>query len=459
MPAPPRPTPEGVSRWHRLLRGAARQRRRLLGAAILLALLGAAAYPAGVALWAEYQFRAAEADIDRGAFAQAEARLRRCLELRPSSGATQFLLARTARRAGDYRQAEEALTACRQQQGHSDALALERLLLRVGQGDAGAAEEARFLAQQSPDQPDAPLIQEALAEQFVRLGRPAEAMECLNRLLERQPAHYRGLVLRGRVWETLKQDDDALRDYQEAVAVNAGGTDARLGLARTLDRLGRPREAAAQYEGVRRSRPHDPEALLGLARCRYDAGELEGAEQLLDDLLAGQPENVPALVERGRLAFRRGEVAEAEGWLRRALDVRVADGEDPGLQAVLERGDVYFLLHLYLEAQGKHEAAADCLARMDRLRADRLRAVALTKELEDAPRDPARHCELGTVLLRLGREQQGVLALTTALQYDPHCGPAHAALAEYYERTGQPGRAAEHRRQAPGAGSPPAGAR
>ena len=51
-------------------------------------------------------------------------------------------------------------------------------------------------------------------------------------------------------------------------------------------------------------------------------------------------------------------------------------------------------------------------------------------------------------LLAAGQEEEGLRLLAALLEQDPGFAPAHAALASYYERQGQPGRAAEHRRRA-----------
>jgi len=50
-------------------------------------------------------------------------------------------------------------------------------------------------------------------------------------------------------------------------------------------------------------------------------------------------------------------------------------------------------------------------------------------------------------------ESEAVRMLLGALQYDPDYQPAHAALADYYERTGNADAAERHRRRA-GKGTP-----
>src|SRR5439155_5089317 len=117
------------------------------------------------------------------------------------------------RRAGDYRQAEQSLEACQRLQGHSDALTLERGLLRAQQGDMTPELEAWLMGTVGPDHPDRPLVLEALARGAILASNWPKAMTCLNELLERRPADYLGRLLRGRVWEELEQEDEALEDY------------------------------------------------------------------------------------------------------------------------------------------------------------------------------------------------------------------------------------------------------
>ena len=62
--------------------------------------------------------------------------------------------------------------------------------------------------------------------------------------------------------------------------------------------------------------------------------------------------------------------------------------------------------------------------------------------------DPQLRCEAGLLCLHNGQDREAARWLTGALQLDPNYAPAHEGLAEYYERAGDPERAAEHRRRA-----------
>src|SRR5262249_48254475 len=152
-------------------------------------------------------------------------------------------------------EAEQHLAACLALQGMTPAVARERVLLTAQQGDLD--ESLRVLESHiSPSDPDADLVLEALAKGYVNRCWHTDALPCLNKLLERRPQHPQALLLRARVWEVLarngkaEHEADALRDYEQAVELHPS-FEARLGLAGTLYRVGRPWDAAVEYEKLR----------------------------------------------------------------------------------------------------------------------------------------------------------------------------------------------------------------
>jgi tetratricopeptide (TPR) repeat protein len=403
---------------------------------VLAALVGVAAlgvYSAGRRLWADYHERTAETLIQKGSIVEAEDHLRRALQVRPSNARLQLQLARTARRAEDYAQAEESLAACQQLgRNYEDAVYLEHVLLAIQRQDKERGDKQPTLEHQDhllAWQPDAAeFILEAFARGFIQIGNMPKAVACLDRLLDEQPDHYQGRLLRAWIRESFQLDDEALADYQHAVEVNAEATKGRLGLARALYRLGRVREAHGHLAQLRVVQPLDPETLLYLARCCYDAHDLDEAERTLDALLAEQPGHLLGLIERGRVAFRRVNAAEAERWLQKAVDI---PNTDPTFQKIVDRCDAYFHLHLYQKAQGKDEAARESAARGDRLKADLRRVTELNELLPKSPRDGPMNYELGIILLRLGYELQGIHALNRAMEVPETRERAKAALAAH----------------------------
>jgi tetratricopeptide (TPR) repeat protein len=178
--------------------------------------------------------------------------------------------------------------------------------------------------------------------------------------------------------------------------------------------------------------------LIGLARTLTDAAQLAEAEERLDELLAAHPAHPEGLVERGRLALRRGRIAQAAEFLERA--VRAAPWHRAGNRLYLSA----------LEQLGHSEAAAQCEAHLAGLRAEDAEGGRLQLRLVDAIGDPGRQWDLYQWSMRNGRSDDALACLLETLRRAPLHGPAHAALADYFSREGQPRRAAQHRALAMG---------
>jgi tetratricopeptide (TPR) repeat protein len=385
----------------------------------------------------EAELREAEQAYRRYDFAAARAHLGRCLARRPDDDRALFLAAQAARRADACADAEQALMAFERKFGPTAASRLEWALLGAQQGDF-ADEEGHLLSDIDHDQPDAPEALEALAKGYDAAYRWPDALALLDRLLDRVPDHVPALLVRGTIRDRLRQADGAEADLRRAAELAPENAAARVALAGLLNRLGRTREAIAQYESARRSRPTDPATLLGLARAFADAADLDEAESRLDELLAADPDSADGLVERGRLALRRGRPAEAEPFLARAV------------QAAPERRDGQELYLAALKDQGRTEAVSQGEARLAELRAEDALGGRLKLRAHDAPGDVGVRWDLWQWSRRNGQGEEGFAWLTEILRIDPHNAQAHAALADYFDQAGQPQRAAKHRAAAAG---------
>ena len=399
-----------------------------------LVLLGLGLGILGPYAWSRYDLRVAEQALGRYDFRTAHQHLEQSLA-RWSGNAHALLLAvQTARRLDDCAQAERRLTDYEQRYGATEDGRLEWLLLGAQQGDL-AVHDSYLESLVHANHPAQALILEALAKGYMNVARRNRMLSCLDLLLKTEPTNTPALVLHGKGWEGLHDPERALEDYQHAVELDPACDEARLQLAQTLQRLGHVREAIAHYELLRQRQPGNPAALLGLARCCFDSHELERATELLDALLAANPDHLDALLDGGRLALCRGQLPEAEKSLSRATAL-----------APWQR-EAHRLLHGCLQALGKTSEAEKCQNHLRELEASDRQAGRLSLRYRNAPRDASVRFELATWALQNGREQEGRRWLFAALLVDPKHGAAHAALADYFERVGQPKRGAEHRRQ------------
>jgi tetratricopeptide (TPR) repeat protein len=418
--------------------GLLRRRPGLLVLALLLVLLATGAV--GVFFWSQYHLDSARQALDRHALDEAQHHLDLCLRVRFRSAAVHLLAAQTARRRDDLDRAEQHLAACLELDERTEAAGLERLLLTAQQGDLNDV-EGLLRERTGADDPQAVLVLEALAWAYVHRCLQLDALVALNLLLKRQPQHPQALLMRARVWENLAQggrterEPNALADYEKAVELLPTSFEARLGQAGSLYRLGRPADALLEYERLHQRDATHAEVLLGLARCRYSVSDVHEARRLLDELLAQHPNHARGLLERGRLALHEGELAEAEKWLHQAVEA----GPPCDREALRVLGRC-------LEAAHKDSEARRCLARLRQREAEFVRLDCLTMQVNRDPHNLPLRFNTSVQLLRFGRELEGVAGLYLVLEQQPRHGPAHAALADYFERTGQPARAARHRR-------------
>jgi Tfp pilus assembly protein PilF len=408
------------------------RRRAILSGVVLLALTGGSAY-GGRALWLEHHFRAAERAADGRDFTAALDHLAPYLAAYPSSGPAQFLAARTARRAGRLDEAETHLDACRRLRYRPEDVDLEHALLKVTRNEPVNEDYLRRRVEQ--DHPDAVLVLEVLTDYYLRNYRLFDALWSLNQYLQRRPENVAALVGRAFVWEKLFSFEDAERDYRRALDLDPGNDAVRARFAvLLLDRRGTPDQAAAEYQRLRERHPDDPAFLLGLARCQRKAGRLDDARRLLDELLRREPHYPGALTEMGRVTADDGQTDEAIDWLHKAT----AD-------APWDRVAYSTLLNCLRQA-GRADEERTCRQTLDRLDADLKRVEELTRAALNRPYDADLRCELGVLFLRNGEEAEGLRWLGLALEQNPTHQQAHRALADYYEKKGQPEQAAPHRR-------------
>ncbi len=422
-----------LSRCQRLF-SRLRQRPGLGAAALaLLLLVGLGAGLASRHLGAWRHYRAGEAALARGDFAQARSDAAACLAVWPRSYAARLLAVRAARRAGDLDGAEHELAACQELRPEpTEETTLEWALLRAQRGGLASVEE--YLRGRLDEGPADPIpILEVLTAELMRLRRLPEAQHYLDSWLQARSDDRDALTRRGWVKEHLFDRSAALADYRRALELAPADDDVRLRVAELLGQQMHLPEALREYEAVRGRRPQDPEVLLGVVRCLRQLGRADEARRQLEALLAARPEDAQLLHERGRLALDAGQPAEAETWLRRAADLAPHDHE------------VTYSLYRCLLRLGKTDEARPVSERLKQMEDDTARVRQLMPEVLRHPDDGDLRREIGVIFLRNGFTADGVCWLQTAVEVDPNNQRACLALADHYERSGQPDLAARYR--------------
>jgi predicted Zn-dependent protease len=223
--------------------------------------------------------------------------------------------------------------------------------------------------------------------------------------------------------------------------------------------VGRFDEADQLCRRCLRRKPGDPWLTYLLARIGHARGAAGEAPALLDDLVARYPDFGRALLLRGELHNEAGEpelaipllqrvVALDYDRLREAARYKKAGKPDQAIHLLrqvssLDEGrEARYQLSLALARAGQAEEARRAMTELQKDNLDRL--------LTGVHNPDTRGVKLGRAeaLLAAGQDEEGLRLLAALLEQDPGFAPAHAVLASYYERRGQPERAAEHRRRA-----------
>ena len=355
----------------------------------------------------------------------------------PANREALLLSAHVARRTDDFSGAERFLGEFEQIGRPNAASRLEWAMLGAQQGDmSGEPELLQLVANKSSE---SPAILETLARGYNIGYRWLEAIDTLNFILDRNSSQASALVLRATIFEHLRRHDAALQDLRKAVETSPRNAAAQAALANRLLLDGFTREAILHFELARQLKPADPKILLGLARALTDDADLVEADQRLDELLAAYPDNPDGLVEKGRLAVRQEHFPEAEPYLARAVKVAPWHQDGQSLNLVV------------LKELGRHQDAVECEHRLAELRGQNALGGRLKLRAHDNQRDTNVRWDLWQWSQRNGQFEEGLAWLTEVLRIDPQNAQAHEAFADYFEKAGQPRRAAQHRADTKGA--------
>lgn len=408
--------------------------RRHAWASVLTIVLGILLLFVLVNVWAWQQYRAAEQALGDEQLEQARSHILKCLRIWGHSSASHFLAARIERLSGHYPQAEQQLHECvRLRHGPTEATQLEQALLRAQAGDL-AEVEMELWKQVEANRPESLLILETLASVYIRDGRKAAALACLDRWIERDPQSARAWHWRGWVNEDSKNPVRAMLDYEHALELQPGRWGARMRLTGLLLEWNNLRRASAHLEDLQRGHPDDLGVQTLLARYREMEGEEEEAIRLLDQVLAKRPNYFEALLLRGRMACQQQHPEEGEKFLRRALRLRPT------------HAGVLYALYQCLEQQGNESEAGTVYTRYKQFEADSRRLTdLLNPQKGPLPDNPDVLAEVGALCLRLGEEKSGLMWLYQALKINSNHKPTHEILLRYYEAQGNTAEAERHR--------------
>jgi hypothetical protein len=152
------------------------------------------------------------------------------------------------------------------------------------------------------------------------LERPAEALEMVERALEREPLYAEAHACRGQAMERLSRMAEAERSYGRALDLEPANLVARAGMAAACSHFGAHREARAHAQAVLDAAPDDPGAQLVVVMADLAEGSPAAAEARVRELIAAHG-SAPALV--AHLA----DTLDAQGRTSEAFEAYARSGE------------------------------------------------------------------------------------------------------------------------------------
>jgi tetratricopeptide (TPR) repeat protein len=380
-----------------------------------------------------YHWRKAQQALEQYDFPSAQIHLQRCREVWPTSGEAFFLLARTCRRAGDFAGARTYLREAEHLHWEPALTDLERLLMKAQAGLVRTVEpELRRYLEARPEEQT--VILEALVIGSLQGNFLDDAYRWSTRWTEAYPEDGQAHFWRGRVLESGLRFDLAAEEYRQVLEHKPDLLAAHLGLGEMLLRKGQYAAALAHFQACLQNQPHHVAALLGIARCQRYLGPPDVALATLDQLFAGHEADAGALSLRGQLELERGNAEEARVWLEQAE------------RRLPQDLDTYQALATALRLLNRREEAQRYETKRQQIERDLHRMEELTKQIIQNPTEVALRSEAGTILVRLGQEQQGIRWLMSALLIDPHHEPTKKALADCLPKLGDPALVEHYRR-------------
>ncbi|MHC5537182.1 tetratricopeptide repeat protein [Singulisphaera rosea] len=308
-------------------------------------------------------------------------------------------------------------------------------LLQVRQSryrDAWPVLIREYESRKTPD----PMLKEAVARIYLEYFELEKAMAVIDRWIADAPGSAKAYFWRVEIDNRVPGESSRLlADYRKAVALDPTLTKARIGLAKELLKLHRNQEAAKEFDAYLALCPDDAEAHVGAGNNASELGDTASSILHFDRAIALSPKNVEALRERAEIDLKQDRFEPALERLGRAIALDPFD-----LDARYDRV-------LVLGRLGRQEESKDELDIVKRLRADNEELNKIKEKLVHAPHDVAIQLEVAGWMFAHGHGPEGERWTEKILRATPGQPEACRLVADYHERSGNPGLANFYRLQ------------
>ena len=357
----------------------------------------------------------------------ASAMLKKLRQTYPQSVPVAYWYGRALEAAGNRAMAETVYRAALKTASDDPLVVDVFIALALLQSQQGHADEAtKTLADARAKLPDLPAIHKALGDVALSQGRYREAVAEFKQaiLLDNED-----LGAKFRLGVALRRDanfEEAGKAFDEVGSVDKDYPGLALERGLLYEASGRTDEALKEYEGALAKAPKDPDLMLRVGCGKVAAGRPKQAEELLRKVLSDRPNSAETNHCLGRALLLEGtRLADALRLLERAveLDSNRAEYQLYVGWAANEAGNVPKAEHALAEALRLDQGLADAYWQRGVLRqrqgAARDAILDLTKALALRPSRNEAHAALADAYFDLGKEQQALGEWLLAIQAQP----------------------------------------
>ena len=188
---------------------------------------------------------------------------------------------------------------------------------------------------------------------YKQMGRYDDALECFNNVIEDDPTDILAYNHLGRIYSLRGDSKNAIASYRRGLQLDANHPILHYNLAYEYEKLGRDDEVQTEYEAALRVKPGWSEAINSYAHFLMSHNRYKEAYEILSQGIQVTPENMPLQQAMGMVQLKRGEYGDAGQRFRTVLE---SDSNDP--MAMMGLADVYVY-------EGRENEASNLLAKVE----------------------------------------------------------------------------------------------
>ncbi len=157
---------------------------------------------------------------------------------------------------------------------------------------------------------------------FIKMKRYCEAIECLDRAIEKNPLYYEAFCARGVAHLRSGEYKDALKDFEEAITLRPDFVVAWKYKGMTLDYIERYSDSLRAYDMAMIFDPEDWITLSRISSVLIKLNNLTDAMRAIDKVLLNMPDHADSLFTRGYIFQKQKRYDQALKMIQKSLELK-----------------------------------------------------------------------------------------------------------------------------------------